>query len=193
MWCSRSTTPRDIWWGICMRWRTRGSGPGAACGGQGSVGAGDAYVRHPDVRRMLVASKAYAEGGLALVLHAAKLLDEPSLSNDLLLDVLTPIVKAWPSEWCLLANDHAMQIMGGYGYTREYPIEQFYRDNRLNSIHEGTDGSPSSRWSRPRPPIRSTRGSGWLSSRMNCRASGRCWTCSSRDTLFADLDDAHLG
>ena len=97
-------------------------------------------IRHPDVRRMLLASKSYVEGGLALVLYAAKLLDEESPENDLLLDVLTPIVKAWPSQWCRLANDHAIQIHGGYGYTREYPVEQFYRDNRLNSIHEGTDG-----------------------------------------------------
>ena len=97
-------------------------------------------IKHPDVRRMLLASKAYVEGGLALVLYSAKLLDEPSPDNDLLLDVLTPIVKAWPSQWCRLANDHAIQIHGGYGYTREYPVEQFYRDNRLNSIHEGTDG-----------------------------------------------------
>ena len=97
-------------------------------------------VDHPDVRRMLLASKAYVEGGLALVLFASKLLDEPSAENDLLLDVLTPIVKAWPSQWCRLADDHAIQIHGGYGYTREYPVEQFYRDNRLNSIHEGTDG-----------------------------------------------------
>jgi butyryl-CoA dehydrogenase len=99
-----------------------------------------AIIKHPDVRRMLLASKAYVEGGLALVLYAAKLLDEESPENDLLLDVLTPIVKAWPSQWCRLANDHAIQIHGGYGYTREYPVEQFYRDNRLNSIHEGTDG-----------------------------------------------------
>ncbi|MFI5888530.1 acyl-CoA dehydrogenase [Actinoplanes sp. NPDC051513] len=97
-------------------------------------------VDHPDVRRMLLASKSYVEGGLALVLFAAKLLDEPSAENGLLLDVLTPIVKAWPSQWCRLADDHAIQIHGGYGYTREYPVEQFYRDNRLNSIHEGTDG-----------------------------------------------------
>ncbi|GIF05985.1 acyl-CoA dehydrogenase [Actinoplanes siamensis] len=97
-------------------------------------------IEHADVRRMLLASKAYVEGGLALVLYAAKLLDEPSAENDLLLDVLTPIVKAWPSQWCRLADDHAIQIHGGYGYTREYPVEQFYRDNRLNSIHEGTDG-----------------------------------------------------
>ena len=97
-------------------------------------------IKHPDVRRMLLAAKAYVEGGLALVLYTAKLLDEPSAENDLLLDMLTPIVKAWPSQWCRLANDHAIQIHGGYGYTREYPVEQFYRDNRLNSIHEGTDG-----------------------------------------------------
>jgi alkylation response protein AidB-like acyl-CoA dehydrogenase len=97
-------------------------------------------VAHADVRRMLLASKSYVEGGLALVLYAAKLLDEPSPENDLLLDTLTPIVKAWPSQWCRLADDHAIQVHGGYGYTREYPVEQFYRDNRLNSIHEGTDG-----------------------------------------------------
>jgi alkylation response protein AidB-like acyl-CoA dehydrogenase len=97
-------------------------------------------IEHPDVRRMLLASKAYVEGGLSLILFSAKLMDEPSPENDLLLDVLTPIVKAWPSQWCRLADDHAIQIHGGYGYTREYPVEQFYRDNRLNSIHEGTDG-----------------------------------------------------
>jgi butyryl-CoA dehydrogenase len=97
-------------------------------------------VRHPDVRRMLLASKSYVEGGLALVLYAARLLDEETEEGELLLDVLTPIVKAWPAQWCRLANDHAIQIHGGYGYTREYPVEQFYRDNRLNSIHEGTDG-----------------------------------------------------
>jgi alkylation response protein AidB-like acyl-CoA dehydrogenase len=97
-------------------------------------------IDHADVRRMLLASKSYVEGGLALVLYAASLLDQPSPENDLLLDVLTPIVKAWPSQWCRLADDHAIQVHGGYGYTREYPVEQFYRDNRLNSIHEGTDG-----------------------------------------------------
>jgi butyryl-CoA dehydrogenase len=105
-------------------------------------------VRHPDVRRMLLASKSYVEGGLGLVLYAARLLDEQRTGADatareeagLLLDVLTPIVKAWPSQWCLKANDHAIQVHGGYGYTREYPVEQFYRDNRLNPIHEGTDG-----------------------------------------------------
>jgi butyryl-CoA dehydrogenase len=58
----------------------------------------------------------------------------------MLLDVLTPIAKAWPSQWCLAANDLAIQVHGGYGYAREYLVEQFYRDNRLNAIHEGTNG-----------------------------------------------------
>ena len=48
------------------------------------------------------------------------------------------IAKSWPSEYCLEANKHAIQILGGYGYTREYPVERMYRDNRLNHIHEGT-------------------------------------------------------
>jgi alkylation response protein AidB-like acyl-CoA dehydrogenase len=105
-------------------------------------------IRHADVRRMLLASKSYVEGALALVLFSALLLDEQLTAETsdardeaaLLLDVLTPIVKAWPSQWCLKANDYAIQVHGGYGYTREYPVEQFYRDNRLNAIHEGTDG-----------------------------------------------------
>jgi butyryl-CoA dehydrogenase len=57
-----------------------------------------------------------------------------------LLDFLTPICKSWPSQWCVEANSLAIQVHGGYGYTREYNVEQFYRDNRLNAIHEGTHG-----------------------------------------------------
>jgi hypothetical protein len=57
-----------------------------------------------------------------------------------LLEVLTPIVKSWPSEWCLEANSLAIQVHGGYGYTRDFPVEQYWRDNRLNMIHEGTHG-----------------------------------------------------
>jgi alkylation response protein AidB-like acyl-CoA dehydrogenase len=105
-------------------------------------------IRHPDVRRMLLTQKACVEGGLALVLFAARLVDEqrtaPAAEDRAaaatFLDVLTPIVKAWPSQWCVTANDLAIQIHGGYGYTRDYPVEQLYRDNRLNSIHEGTNG-----------------------------------------------------
>ena len=102
-------------------------------------------VHHADVRRMLLASKSYVEGALALNLYCGRLVDEERTGVNperahLLLEVLTPIAKSWPSQWCLLANDLAMQIHGGYGYTREYPVEQFYRDNRLNAIHEGTHG-----------------------------------------------------
>jgi len=102
-------------------------------------------VEHADVRRMLLASKSYVEGALALNLWCARLVDEERTGDDpasahLLLDVLTPIAKSWPSQWCLAANDLAIQVHGGYGYTREYPVEQLYRDNRLNPIHEGTHG-----------------------------------------------------
>jgi len=105
-------------------------------------------VEHPDVRRMLLAAKSYAEGGLALGLYCARLVDEETTAESaedraqahLLLDTLTPIAKAWPSQWGPVADDLAIQVHGGYGYTRDYPVEQFYRDNRLNPIHEGTNG-----------------------------------------------------
>jgi len=105
-------------------------------------------IEHADVKRMLLAQKAYVEGGLAFNLYCARLVDEAAVSTDagersdlnLLLDILTPIAKSWPSQWCLAANDLAIQVHGGYGYTREYKVEQFYRDNRLNAIHEGTHG-----------------------------------------------------
>ena len=103
-------------------------------------------IEHADVKRMLMAQKAYVEGGLSLVTYCAGLIDAQAVSDDeqekmglgLLLDILTPIAKSWPSEFCLEANKHAIQVLGGYGYTREYPVERFYRDNRLNHIHEGT-------------------------------------------------------
>jgi len=105
-------------------------------------------IEHPDVRRMLLAQKAYVEGGLALNLYCARLVDEQRTAREasdgteatLLLEILTPVAKSWPSQWCLAANDLAIQVLGGYGYTRDYPVEQLYRDNRLNAIHEGTHG-----------------------------------------------------
>ena len=105
-------------------------------------------VEHPDVRRLLLLQKVYAEGALALCLYAARLVDEQRTAEDpekrrragLELDLITPVVKAWPSDWCLEANRHAIQVLGGYGYTRDFPVEQIYRDNRLNPIHEGTNG-----------------------------------------------------
>ena len=108
-------------------------------------------IEHADVRRMLLAQKSYVEGAMALLLYCAQLVDvesspvspEEGESAGLLLGLLTPIAKSWPSQWCLEANNLAIQVHGGYGYTREYDVEQHYRDNRLNPIHEGTHGIQS--------------------------------------------------
>ncbi|WP_172143455.1 MULTISPECIES: acyl-CoA dehydrogenase [Pseudomonas] len=110
-----------------------------------------AIIDHADVRRMLLTQKAYVEGAFDLGLYAARLFDDTqTLETEEqrrialeLLDLLTPIVKSWPSEFCLKANELAIQILGGHGYTRDYPVEQYYRDNRLNPIHEGTHGIQS--------------------------------------------------
>lgn len=107
-----------------------------------------AIIEHADVRRMLLAQKAFVEGGLALSLYARQLLDDIAThphederkQAQLLLDLLTPIFKSWPSSFCLKANELAIQILGGHGYINEHPLEQLYRDNRLNLIHEGTHG-----------------------------------------------------
>jgi len=108
-------------------------------------------VEHADVKRMLLAQKTYVEGGMALALYCARLIDLEHTAESAeetqhvtdLLDILTPVAKSWPSQWCLAANDLAIQVHGGYGYTREYDVEQHYRDNRLNPIHEGTHGIQS--------------------------------------------------
>ena len=105
-------------------------------------------IEHADVKRMLLAQKSYVEGALALVLYCAKLTDHRRCDEseharaeaNSLLELLTPVAKTWPSEWGLAANDLAIQIYGGYGYARDYDVEQLYRDNRLNAIHEGTTG-----------------------------------------------------
>jgi butyryl-CoA dehydrogenase len=84
---------------------------------------------------------------LALALYCARLVDEQHTGSAeaadaarLLLEVLTPIAKSWPSEWCLEGNSLAIQVHGGYGYTRDFLVEQYWRDQRLNMIHEGTHG-----------------------------------------------------
>jgi alkylation response protein AidB-like acyl-CoA dehydrogenase len=105
-------------------------------------------IEHADVKRMLLAAKAYSEGSLALILYCSKLVDDAKTAAtpeerdeaEAVLGLLTPVAKTWPSEWALAANDIAIQIHGGYGYTRDYDVEQLYRDNRLNPIHEGTTG-----------------------------------------------------
>ncbi|WP_043384658.1 acyl-CoA dehydrogenase [Comamonas aquatica] len=116
-------------------------------GGKDASSPQVAIIEHADVKRMLLAQKAYCEGALALNLYCAQLVDEGRTGTPeeaarakLLLEVLTPIAKSWPSENCLEANSLAIQIHGGYGYTRDFPVEQYWRDNRLNMIHEGTHG-----------------------------------------------------
>lgn len=104
-------------------------------------------IRHADVRRLLLRQKSIVEGGLALGLYASALVDDQQTGPEearedtgLLLDLLTPIVKSWPSKYSQEALSDAIQVMGGAGYTRDYPVELYYRDNRLNPIHEGTEG-----------------------------------------------------
>lgn len=105
-------------------------------------------IEHADVKRLLLSQKVAVEGALGLVLYCANLVDQQKTAATdaeqkrltLLLDILTPIAKSWPSEFCLEANKYAIQVLGGYGYTRDYPVERLYRDNRLNPIHEGTHG-----------------------------------------------------
>ena len=107
-----------------------------------------AIIDHADVRRMLLTAKCAAEGSLALILECARLVDEQATAPDradqerasLLLEVLTPIAKTWPSVYCQEGISAALQVLGGYGYAREYDVEQLYRDNRLNQLHEGTNG-----------------------------------------------------
>ncbi|TAF82924.1 MAG: acyl-CoA dehydrogenase, partial [Curvibacter sp.] len=115
--------------------------------GKDAVAPQTRIIEHADVKRMLLTQKAYCEGALALELYCARLIDEQHTGTAqdaeearLLLEVLTPIAKSWPSEWCLEANSLAIQVHGGYGYTRDFPVEQYWRDNRLNMIHEGTHG-----------------------------------------------------
>ena len=127
--------------------RERRQGRPVGAGGKDASAPPVPLIAHADVKRMLLAQKAYVEGGMALAFYTAHLVDEqhtgePDAAAEagLLLEMLTPIAKSWPSEWALEANSLAIQVHGGYGYTRDFPVEQHWRDNRLNMIHEGTHG-----------------------------------------------------
>ncbi len=105
-------------------------------------------VEHADVRRMLLRQKAIVEGGLALLVQVARYSDlaehapEPAVRQraQRLLDLLTPVAKSFPAERGFEANALALQVHGGYGYSSEYLPEAWLRDQKLNSIHEGTTG-----------------------------------------------------
>jgi butyryl-CoA dehydrogenase len=102
-------------------------------------------INHADVKRMLLFQKSVVEGSLALNLYCSQLSDlihveegEAKERANLLLDLLTPIAKSYPSEMCCLSTSAAVQVLGGAGYTTDFTVEQFYREARIHPIHEGT-------------------------------------------------------
>jgi alkylation response protein AidB-like acyl-CoA dehydrogenase len=121
---------------------------GRAASSKGLDAPQQPIIQHADIKRLLLFQKASVEGALGLILYCASLVDRLAIATgdaerrdvNTLLSLLTPIAKSWPSEFCLEANKHAIQVLGGAGYTRDHPVERLYRDNRLNPIHEGTHG-----------------------------------------------------
>ena len=106
-----------------------------------------AIIDHADVKRMLLFQRSVVEGALALLLQSAKYADLEKVSTggkkekySLLLDILTPVVKSYPSEMGILSVSQGLQCLGGYGYCQDFPLEQYYRDARIHPIHEGTTG-----------------------------------------------------
>jgi butyryl-CoA dehydrogenase len=104
-------------------------------------------IEHPDVKRMLLFQRSVVEGSLALLIQCGKYADlagvltgEEREKNELLLDLLTPVAKSYPSEMGLLSISAGLQCLGGSGYCDDYPLEQYYRDARIHPIHEGTTG-----------------------------------------------------
>ncbi len=108
-------------------------------------------IEHPDVRRMLLLQKAIAEGSLSLVLKAAKYYDLIQATQDkaekekyrLLLEMIIPIVKTYPTEAGAIAVSNGLQVLGGYGYCNDFILQQYFRDIRIFSIYEGTTGIQS--------------------------------------------------
>ena len=109
--------------------------------------AADPIIVHPDVRKMLLTAKAYAEGGRALATYCAMLLDKEQhhpdekvrKDSDEMLSLLTPIVKAFITDNGHIATNACMQVFGGHGFIKEWGMEQYVRDNRINMIYEGTN------------------------------------------------------
>ena len=104
-------------------------------------------VHHADVKRMLLFQKSVVEGALSLLLQCGLWADLAHVSKgeakeraEFLLDLLTPVAKSYPSEMCCQTTSAAVQILGGAGYTTDFPVEQYYREARIHPIHEGTTG-----------------------------------------------------
>lgn len=108
-------------------------------------------IQHPDVKRMLLFQKSVVEGGLSLLLETSKYFDLSEASDDpeekenahLLVELLTPIAKTFPCEYGVKSINDAVQCFGGYGFTEDFPVEQYYRDVRITPIYEGTTGIQS--------------------------------------------------
>jgi alkylation response protein AidB-like acyl-CoA dehydrogenase len=107
-------------------------------------------INHADVRRMLLLQKAFVEGALSLVVECLKWYDlekvmqgEDKEKAYLMLEILTPIVKTYPSEYGIISVSNAVQVLGGYGFTMDFDVQQYYRDIRIMSIYEGTTGIQS--------------------------------------------------
>src|SRR6185369_1478002 len=107
----------------------------------------DTIIVHPDVRKMLLTARAYAEGGRAFAMWTTLMLDKELASDDAderadcadLVALVTPIVKAFLTDNAWIATSHCMQVFGGHGYIKEWGMEQFVRDARINMIYEGTN------------------------------------------------------
>jgi len=104
-------------------------------------------IEHADIRRMLLFQRAITEGSLAVILQCAMYSDlartedlEQKKRYDLLLDLITPVAKTYGAENGILSVSQGLQILGGYGYCQEFPMEQYFRDIRIHTIHEGTTG-----------------------------------------------------
>mgnify|MGYP002631079023 FL=1 len=104
-------------------------------------------IEYADVRRMLLFQKSVTEGSLALVTQCAMYADlarvtegEDKVKYQMLLDLLTPMAKAYPSEISVQSTSQGMQVLGGAGFCSDFPLQQYYRDTRINPIYEGTTG-----------------------------------------------------
>ena len=121
-----------------------------ASGAKNSADEPVQIIQHPDVRRMLLFQKAMYEGSLSLILQAAYYHDKMMQSHGeskekyhLLLEILTPVAKTYPSEKGIESVSNGVQILGGYGFCSEYILQQYYRDIRISAIYEGTTGIQS--------------------------------------------------